>query len=680
MIINSVIAGKGGGDEVEAYALGDAKNAVKDDKVVLKENNIDENPIPYRYLAEVPVNNVFTANETLTGFVKENNGGSLTVSTVEDPNNPPPAVPDEAGLETTINYGSAGGDFGSVQVGYGYFKNTYFYPLGGEASKDKYVPYDGGLLTEDDIWPKGSKATTMNIILGRNADMGSWTSDTKGYLSTRESIVASVNKKLSTPVYLWHDLSYITPAVPETIEPEVTTRGSDYVVVGSPVISSGIASGFSADNYITASSAVGSTNNATYKVRFRVDTLGLKGPIMHYEGLFGLNIDESGNLYDWNWSNSASVNICTTTAGRTYTASVNINGTTRSWTVTDENTSETFTASLTDSTTTASSDIVLAYGRSSSPTATTYFNGSIYLEGCSVSIGGTVVWAAISTGTVSLPVSWKTLDGVIYEYPNGFPETQASELEKGQVLPVENTLNLSVKGSLQGLSENYIVSGFSASNYLYKAEKWWDTTLTSFEIVLKASVTQEGSNEFYGAYGGSYGPIKLETTALGSLVAYVYTANSNPVQIQMPSSKTPPLDRPFYLKLSYESSTGYMFWYSEDGVAYEQIAASSNVTPPKAESLSQGFTLGYDYQGGTVSYLRGSLYLKDFYIDVNGVRKYNGVLETIGGEAGLYATRTGDSCGVAISSTSPAGVDSSAVIGTVELDANGGITGYTPGE
>ena len=35
MIINSVIAGKGGGDEVEAYALGDAKNAVKDDKVNL---------------------------------------------------------------------------------------------------------------------------------------------------------------------------------------------------------------------------------------------------------------------------------------------------------------------------------------------------------------------------------------------------------------------------------------------------------------------------------------------------------------------------------------------------------------------------------------------------------------------------------------------------------------------
>ena len=652
-------------------------------------------PIEQPYVATEPVDGQYYPNQTLTGIVKENNNGILKVSTVEDPNNPPPAIPDEAGLKTVINYGSAegangevssaltvssdtsvsgfygnagavvraknpfvdysgtinsfevvipatmtasdsnyhmlgyfgenssgnmgllvyysgrwvlrlkfegdsnytdinasssatlntktlvkvtydsstgytlwlstddgvswtnsgasttttrlinragdfviGGEtsstdgwrgsidfkglyvkinneevykgtapvFGSVGVGYGYFKNTYFYPLGGQASKDKYVPYDGGLLTEDDVL--GRKATTMNIILGRNADMGSWTSDTKGYLSAQEAVVLGVNKKLPTPVYLWHDLSYITPVVPETIEAVVD----------------------------------------------------------------------------------------------------------------------------------------------------------------------------LGANTVSLPASWKTLDGVVYAYPDGFPATQASVLEEGQVLPSESSLALSVRGSLQGLSENYIVSGFSPSNNLYKAEKWWNTTLTSFEIGLKASVTQESSNVFYGANGGSYGPIKLNTSSLGVLTAYVNTANSNPVQIQMPSSKTPPLDKPFYLKLSYESSTGYKFWYSEDGVEYEQIAASSNVTPPTAGSRSTGFMLGYDYQGGSVSYLRGSLYLKDFYIDVNGVRKYNGVLETIGGEAGLYATRTGGSCGLAISSTSPAGVDSSAVIGTVELDANGAITSYTPEE
>lgn len=391
-------------------------------------------PIEQPYVATSPQTERFFANQTLTGFVKENKNGVLKVSTVEDPNNPPPAVPDEAGLKIVINYGNADGVFGSVQVGYGYFRNTLTKP------SDKYISYDGGMLTEDNI--QGSKATTMNIILGRSVDMGSWASDTEGYLSAQDSVVLGVNKKLSTPVYLWHDLSYITPAVPETLEPDVTTTGgSDYVVVGSPVISSGIASGFSADNYITASSAVGSTNNATYKVRFRVDAIGLKGPIMHYEMLFGLNIDESGNLYDWNWSNSAAVNICATTTGHTYTASVNINGTTRSWTVTDETTGQTFTNSLTDSKTTASGDVVLTYGRSSSPTATTYFNGSIYLGGCSASIGDTVVWSTITAGIISLPASWKNIDGVLYEYPDGLPKMQASDLS---VNTVEGSNNLYV--------------------------------------------------------------------------------------------------------------------------------------------------------------------------------------------------------------------------------------------
>lgn len=366
-------------------------------------------PIEQKYVASQPSTETYFTNKTLTGIVKENNNGILKVSTVEDPNNPPPAIPDEDGLKTTINYGdgkiiinpnllipsgvtksgtdlsgftnnannqvttdspftslssvstfdivirvthpddgsyyrwlagltdnanafrgfdirtesnnfleaniyhedgtstylksgstlptniktfiklsynSSSGytmsfssdgisytqvasaattkpmditapimylgwrppkqqgtyywngtihladcyievngvkiwsgtkvNFGSVQVGYGYFRNTLTKP------SDKYVPYDGGTLTEDNT--RGSKATTMNIILGRSADMGSWTSDTEGYLSAQDAVVLGVNKKLSTPVYLWHDLSYITPAVPETLEVNVNVE------------------------------------------------------------------------------------------------------------------------------------------------------------------------------------------------------------------------------------------------------------------------------------------------------------------------------------------------------------------------------------------------------------------------------------------------------------------------
>ena len=65
-------------------------------------------PIEQPYTASTAQSLSFFSNQTLTGIVKENNNGILKVSTVEDPNNPPPAVPDEAGLKTTINYGGEG--------------------------------------------------------------------------------------------------------------------------------------------------------------------------------------------------------------------------------------------------------------------------------------------------------------------------------------------------------------------------------------------------------------------------------------------------------------------------------------------------------------------------------------------------------------------------------------------
>ena len=823
-------------------------------------------PIEQKYTASPAQSLSFFANQTLTGIVKENNNGVLKVSTVEDPNNPPPAIPDEAGLRATINYGgdvsinpnlvitsgitksgtnlsgftnsssykvtsdspftslssmssfdivmcathpadggyyhwlagltdsanayrgfdirTQGSDFleaniyhedgtstylisgttlptntktfiklsynsssgytlsfspdgvsytqvatsattkpmdttaptlflgwrpqkqqstyywngtihladcyfnvngtkiwsgtkvnfGSVGVGYGYFKNDYFYPLGGNASKDKYVPYDGGWLTEDNI--SGRKASTMNIILARNADMGSWTSDTKGFLSAQDSVVLGVNKKLPTPVYLWHDLSYISPAVPETLEPDVTTGGSDYVVVGSPVISSGIASGFSADNYITASTAVGSTNNATYKARFRVDAIGLKGPIMHYEGLFGLNIDESGNLYDWNWSNSAAVNICATTAGHTYTASVNINGTTRSWTVTDETTGETFTNSLTDSRTNADSSITLTYGRSSSTTATTYFNGSIYLEGCSVIVGDTVVWAAITAGTVSLPASWKTLDGVVYEYPNGFPKTQASAITVKYP-----RLNVDVIGSPAVSSLSGDVSGFTTSDFLRVPYKYWKEDLSTpgsgFDIDIAFSVDAQGNPGQY-VLGGSTltAPITLGFTSAGNMEVDVYCTAETTKTFRMSYAGAIEVGNRYVFRIGYNTFSGYYVTRSTNNGEPETLVTNSATTPPYMYSVSE-LWLGraaYDLIAtGLV------VHLPECAIYVNGEKKWEGLdPDTTIGEPALYATKTGDSCSFAISTKAPKGVDSSAVIGTVELDANGAITSYSP--
>lgn len=65
-------------------------------------------PVDQLYVATKPAdgNDLSFPTVSLTGFVKENNSGILTVETVEDPNNPPPEYPDTYGLGYTVDSGS----------------------------------------------------------------------------------------------------------------------------------------------------------------------------------------------------------------------------------------------------------------------------------------------------------------------------------------------------------------------------------------------------------------------------------------------------------------------------------------------------------------------------------------------------------------------------------------------
>ena len=396
-------------------------------------------PIEQPYVATTFADRSYCFSSGLTGIVKENNNGILKVSTVEDPNNPPHAVPDEGGLKTTINYGSAGGDFGSVSVGYGYFRNTLTKP------SDKYISYDGGMLTEDNI--QGSKATTMNIILGRSADMGSWTSDTEGYLSAQDSVVLGVNKKLSTPVYLWHDYSYISPAVPETIEPEVVLGTDEFTpnvtVVGSPTIEGSNVSGFSPTSYVHCGTPYKSTNNAKYVVEFTTgNSISSEQPFLHCEYLFALSIEKNNTMVSYSWGNGSYATVLSTLSPNTrYRVELVANGTNRTITATNLSGGESNTITQADSKIDVSAAYNVCFGAFSTGSTSGYFEGTIHLDTCYIDIDDQRVWDGVvyDPGTVSLPVSWKNIDGVLYEYPNGFPKTKARDLE---VNVVEGSNNL----------------------------------------------------------------------------------------------------------------------------------------------------------------------------------------------------------------------------------------------
>lgn len=64
-------------------------------------------PVTQNWVSDTATDSLFFADKSLTGLVKENNDGILTVSTVLDPNAVVPAYPDTSGLGVTVHPGTA---------------------------------------------------------------------------------------------------------------------------------------------------------------------------------------------------------------------------------------------------------------------------------------------------------------------------------------------------------------------------------------------------------------------------------------------------------------------------------------------------------------------------------------------------------------------------------------------
>lgn len=64
-------------------------------------------PVTQNWVSDTATDSLFFADKSLTGLVKENNDGILTVSTVLDPNAVVPAYPDKYGLDVTVHPGHA---------------------------------------------------------------------------------------------------------------------------------------------------------------------------------------------------------------------------------------------------------------------------------------------------------------------------------------------------------------------------------------------------------------------------------------------------------------------------------------------------------------------------------------------------------------------------------------------
>ena len=615
-------------------------------------------------------------------------------------------------------------NFGSVGVGYGYFRNTLTNP------SDKYISYNGGLLTEDNVF--GEKATEMNVVLGRPANEGSWTSTSKGFITTQAEAVVGANKKLSTPIYLWHDLSYITPAIPETIEPDVT-NGYGYEVnadiVGtlagaSENNSSCLVSGFSSSNYITHPyDALRKPGNYFYVY---IGFSFMVGGAEQY--LLGSSDGKGPVTIRVNSSNQLVVDIFTTDSTTpTYT----LTGTTTLTTG-----PQTYKLRLTYGTggyvLSLSTDGGSTYTQEAKNTSTTKpYEGSTatmwfgYSSGGSawqneISFGETLITCGMAAynrwegakmgGSIGLPVCWANLKScvqsgqhlmtpsdtvVLYDYPEGLPKKSIGELKGSNYL---NGIDLNDIGAIS-IDTDGIATGFDGSSQLTSggnatvvdqpqdsfdlyfsflftgtvAET--DSTTTLCDIGYNAiKIAESGGNYYLRAYvrtvstEGGYIPGNLEFGQDGTSDEYVTYI---PFTYQLsPNTR-------YWVKLSFTKDSGYSMWASTDGVSYSKLGETADLRlPEEMIYMSCGYQLN--------STMGVSAYLDDWYINVDGKEK---AWSALGTTNNLYVVKGSSNefslalaGGRAYFYNGSYGATYSAFLGTVELYSEGGIKSFTPGE
>lgn len=227
---------------------------------------------------------------------------------------------------------------------------------------------------------------------------------------------------------------------------------------------------------------------------------------------------------------------------------------------------------------------------------------------------GTFTLNQSSNATIALDAGGGSSDG--YNKDNLLPG------EGIEFNNVTKEVNLTVEGT--PTIENFVASNFSDENRLYHTNLIKDAT-TSFAIVTAVKMdTAADSNQ------GIIDSTQTSSTLVGIRLT---TSNSNTVRLRVSTQggTTYPVDitgsttltvgTKYYIKATYNSSTGYALYTSTDGSTWTTEGTSSETTKPYIDSVGHYFG---DNSASNL-YLTGSIYLEDTYVEVDGVKTWEAV-------------------------------------------------------
>ena len=185
---------------------------------------------------------------------------------------------------------------------------------------------------------------------------------------------------------------------------------------------------------------------------------------------------------------------------------------------------------------------------------------------------------------------------------------------KSNVIPI---------GSVQ--DNKGILSGFSGNNYT-NMPSYYSGNITSFEFVFCATTEEIGTQRsIFGQTTTNQATMQLQILRDGKIELIASSIGSSSWDVGLRTLNAVTTGSTYWIKTTFNNTTGYEFYLSENGDDYDLQASNATTTAPK---WTEAIQIGNDVANAGAFWV-GKIDLNESYINVNGSRWWSGTDKTI---------------------------------------------------
>ena len=181
-----------------------------------------------------------------------------------------------------------------------------------------------------------------------------------------------------------------------------------------------------------------------------------------------------------------------------------------------------------------------------------------------------------------------------------------------------NGSNVSLVGSVT--DNQGVLSGFSSTSYA-EMTSYYQGTINSLEFVTCVTIGAIGVQQnIFGQTKTNQATFQLQMLTSGKIELLASSVGSSSWDVGLQTLNAVTTGSTYWIKTTFNNATGYEFYLSENGVDYDLQASNATTTAPK---WTEAYQIGNDV-AHTTNAFKGTIDLKESYIDVNGSRYWTG--------------------------------------------------------